>query len=66
DVFSGAPARASGEGAGEYVTRRELEELAHRVSQLSAIQLQMMTQLSQILALQTTAVTGRLDGEASR
>ncbi|MFJ8096568.1 type I polyketide synthase [Streptomyces griseofuscus] len=45
--------------AGDFVTRGELEELARRVAQLSQIQLQMMSQLSQLLALQAAAVTGR-------
>jgi hypothetical protein len=41
------------------VTRGELEELQRRVLQLSQIQLQMMSQLSQLLALQTAAVADR-------
>ncbi|WP_448322284.1 phosphopantetheine-binding protein [Streptomyces sp. CO7] len=45
--------------AGDLVTRGEMEELARRVNQLSQIQLQMMSQLSQLLALQAASVTGR-------
>ncbi|MEL5956204.1 hypothetical protein AADR41_15775, partial [Streptomyces sp. CLV115] len=37
------------------VTRQELRELALRVQQLSQIQLQMLTQLSQLLALQSNS-----------
>ncbi|MEV1087749.1 type I polyketide synthase [Streptomyces microflavus] len=38
-----------------FVTRQEYMELAERVQELSRIQLQMLTQLSQLLALQTGA-----------
>lgn len=45
-----------------YATRQELEDLAQKVQQLSRIQLQMMSQLSQLLALQTATATARLNG----
>ncbi|OSC65040.1 hypothetical protein B5180_31395, partial [Streptomyces sp. BF-3] len=38
-----------------FITRREYQELAGRVEQLSRIQLQMLTQLSQLLTLQAGA-----------
>ncbi|MFJ8630688.1 type I polyketide synthase [Streptomyces sp. NPDC093568] len=57
------PAPAS---APEHVTREELEDLARKVQQISQIQLQMMSQLSQLLALQTAAATDRLNGKADR
>ncbi|WKU43737.1 beta-ketoacyl synthase N-terminal-like domain-containing protein [Streptomyces sp. VNUA116] len=52
-------------GVPEYATRRELEDLAHKLQQISQIQLQMMTQLSQLLALQTAAATSGLNGTAA-
>ncbi|MEU8548006.1 beta-ketoacyl synthase N-terminal-like domain-containing protein [Streptomyces roseoverticillatus] len=55
------PAPASG-----YATRRELEDLAHKLQQISQIQLQMMSQLSQLLSLQTTAAAVRLNGTVAR
>ncbi|MFF4219579.1 type I polyketide synthase [Streptomyces nondiastaticus] len=66
-----APARIAPEplvpaaGVPEYATRRELEDLAHKLQQISQIQLQMMTQLSQLLALQTAAATSGLNGTAA-
>ncbi len=42
----------------EYATRQELADLARQIHQLSQIQLQLMTQLSQLLALQTAAGSG--------
>ncbi|MEU9849771.1 beta-ketoacyl synthase N-terminal-like domain-containing protein [Streptomyces sp. NPDC047985] len=56
-----APADASG-----YATRQELEELAQRLHQISQIQLQMMSQLSQLLSLQTASAALRLNGEAAQ
>jgi hypothetical protein len=52
--------------APEYATREELEDLAHKIQQMSRIQLQMMSQLSQLLALQTAAVTDRLNGKVAQ
>ncbi|MET9415306.1 phosphopantetheine-binding protein, partial [Streptomyces klenkii] len=52
-------------GAPAYATRRELEDLAHKLQQISQIQLQMMSQLSQLLALQTAATTSRLGDTAA-
>ncbi|MFF7725017.1 type I polyketide synthase [Streptomyces sp. NPDC008001] len=64
-----APAPASepvvpAAGAPEYATRRELEDLAHKLQQISQIQLQMMSQLSQLLSLQTAAAASGLNGKA--
>ncbi|MCF3101569.1 acyltransferase domain-containing protein [Streptomyces roseoverticillatus] len=53
-------------GAPEYATRRELEDLAHKLQQISQIQLQMMSQLSQLLSLQTSAAAVRLNGTVAR
>ncbi|MGW1202649.1 type I polyketide synthase [Streptomyces cyaneofuscatus] len=56
-----APQRPAGPAPGlspqdtGFVTRQEYMELAKRVQELSRIQLQMLTQLSQLLALQTDA-----------
>ncbi len=58
-----APAPAP---APEYATREELEDLAHKLHQIAQIQLQMMSQLSQLLALQTASVTGRLNGKVAK
>ncbi|MFI9627927.1 type I polyketide synthase [Streptomyces sp. NPDC052042] len=55
-----APAPTSG-----YATRQELEDLARRLQDISRIQLQMMSQLSQLLSLQNASATHRLDGEAA-
>ncbi|QLE75883.1 acyltransferase domain-containing protein [Streptomyces rectiverticillatus] len=52
--------------APEYATRRELEDLAHKLQQISQIQLQMMSQLSQLLSLQTAAATVRLNGKVAQ
>ncbi|QOV40692.1 acyltransferase domain-containing protein [Streptomyces ferrugineus] len=52
--------------ASEYATREELEDLAHKIQQMSRIQLQMMNQLSQLLALQTASVTERLNGQVAK
>ncbi|WDV49080.1 acyltransferase domain-containing protein [Streptomyces coeruleorubidus] len=52
--------------APEYATREELEDLAHKIQQMSRIQLQMMSQLSQLLALQTASVTERLNGKVAK
>ncbi|MBB5121988.1 type-I PKS [Streptomyces eurocidicus] len=54
------PAPAASAPAPEYATRAELEDLAHKLHQISQIQLQMMSQLSQLLALQTAAATSGL------
>ncbi|MFI7237496.1 type I polyketide synthase [Streptomyces cyaneofuscatus] len=43
-----------------FVTRQEYLEMAKRVQELSRIQLQMLTQLSQLLSLQTDATTAPL------
>ncbi|MEW1693225.1 type I polyketide synthase [Streptomyces sp. NPDC091265] len=51
-----APAPTPAGADAGFVTRQELTELSQRVQQLSQIQLQMLTQLSQLLALQTGAV----------
>jgi acyl carrier protein len=62
-----APAPApAGDPAPEYATREELEDLAHKIQQMSQIQLQMMSQLSQLLALQTATVTERLNGKVAK
>ncbi|MFF6979884.1 type I polyketide synthase [Streptomyces sp. NPDC008343] len=52
--------------APEYATREELEDLARKLQQISQIQLQMMSQLSQLLALQTASVTERLNGKVAK
>ncbi|GGX29072.1 type I polyketide synthase [Streptomyces lomondensis] len=59
-----APAATPPAPLPEYATREELEDLAHKIQQMSRIQLQMMSQLSQLLALQTASVTDRLNGKA--
>ncbi|MET9764611.1 beta-ketoacyl synthase N-terminal-like domain-containing protein [Streptomyces sp. NPDC006372] len=62
-----APAPAAGTASPpEYATREELEDLAHKIHQLSQIQLQMMSQLSQLLALQTATATDRLNGAVAK
>ncbi|MFC9679276.1 type I polyketide synthase [Streptomyces sp. NPDC056948] len=60
------PAPAGTASAPEYATREELEDLAHKIQQMSRIQLQMMSQLSQLLALQTAQVTDRLNGKVAK
>ncbi len=60
------PAAAGTASAPEYATREELEDLAHKIQQMSQIQLQMMSQLSQLLALQTASVTERLNGKVAK
>ncbi|MEU2268083.1 beta-ketoacyl synthase N-terminal-like domain-containing protein [Streptomyces olindensis] len=57
-----APAATPSAPAPAYATREELEDLADKIQQMSRIQLQMMSQLSQLLALQTASVTDRLNG----
>ncbi|MFD5857801.1 type I polyketide synthase [Streptomyces chartreusis] len=52
--------------APEYATREELEDLARKLQQMSQIQIQMMSQLSQLLALQTAAVSDRLNGSVAK
>ncbi|WP_432118764.1 type I polyketide synthase [Streptomyces sp. bgisy032] len=52
--------------APEYATREELENLARQLQQISRIQLQMMAQLSQLLALQTASATARLNGTVAQ
>ncbi|WP_062213649.1 type I polyketide synthase [Streptomyces sp. NBRC 109706] len=47
-------------------TRQELRELALRVQQMSQIQVQMMTQLSQLLALQNSSTAARADDGVAR
>ncbi|MFH8662957.1 type I polyketide synthase [Streptomyces afghaniensis] len=59
-------APAAGAPAPEYATRQELEDLADKIQQMSRIQLQMMSQLSQLLALQTASVTDRLNGKVAK
>ncbi|MEU0386620.1 type I polyketide synthase [Streptomyces chartreusis] len=61
-----APAPPGGAPTPEYATREELEDLAHKIQQMSRIQLQMMSQLSQLLALQTASVTDRLNGTVAK
>ncbi|RSN16619.1 type-I PKS [Streptomyces sp. WAC 01325] len=58
-----APAASA---APEYATREELEDLARKIQQMSQIQLQMMSQLSQLLALQTAAVSDRINGTVGK
>ncbi|GHG99947.1 type I polyketide synthase [Streptomyces lanatus] len=53
-------------GTPEYATREELEDLAHKIHQMSQIQLQMMSQLSQLLALQTASVADRVNGKVAK
>ncbi|MGX1567787.1 phosphopantetheine-binding protein [Streptomyces sp. NPDC055509] len=60
------PTPAATASAPEYATREELEDLAHKIQQMSQIQLQMMSQLSQLLALQTASVTDRLNGKVAK
>ncbi len=53
------PPPASAEPAApQYATRQELAELSRQIQQLSQLQLQLMTQLSQVLALQSATGTG--------
>ncbi|MFF9809698.1 type I polyketide synthase [Streptomyces coeruleorubidus] len=61
-----APAPADGAPAPQYATREELADLADKIQQMSRIQLQMMSQLSQLLALQTASVTDRLNGTVAK
>ncbi|WUH43867.1 acyltransferase domain-containing protein [Streptomyces sp. NBC_00443] len=61
-----APAPVTPASAPEYATREELEDLARKLQQISQIQLQMMSQLSQLLALQTASVTERLNGKVAK
>ncbi|WP_369275302.1 type I polyketide synthase [Streptomyces sp. R11] len=61
-----APAPVTPAAAPEYATREELEDLARKLQQISQIQLQMMSQLSQLLALQTASVTERLNGKVGK
>ncbi|MFJ8538970.1 type I polyketide synthase [Streptomyces sp. NPDC093591] len=61
-----APDATASASAPEYATREELEDLAHKIQQMSQIQLQMMSQLSQLLALQTASVTERLNGTVAK
>ncbi|MGK5632818.1 hypothetical protein, partial [Streptomyces sp. URMC 123] len=57
-----APARAGH----DHVTRRELEELARRVQQLSQLQVQLMSQVAQLLDRQLPAPAAAApDGKAS-
>ncbi|KMS77094.1 type-I PKS [Streptomyces viridochromogenes] len=65
-VFEPAPAAPASASLPEYATREELEDLAHKIQQMSQIQLQMMSQLSQLLALQTASVTERLNGKVAK
>lgn len=60
------PAAPVASAAPEYATREELEDLARKIQQMSQIQLQMMSQLSQLLALQTAAVSDRLNGTVAK
>ncbi|MDF3149464.1 phosphopantetheine-binding protein, partial [Streptomyces sp. T21Q-yed] len=60
------PAPAVPGPAPEYATREELEDLAEKIHQMSRIQLQMMSQLSQLLALQTASVSDRLNGKVAK
>ncbi|WP_051828536.1 type I polyketide synthase [Streptomyces bicolor] len=68
EPVAAAPARepVAAVPAAEYATREELENLAHKLQQMSRIQLQMMTQLSQLLALQTATTADRLNGRAAQ
>ncbi|MGV9880006.1 type I polyketide synthase [Streptomyces sp. NPDC003006] len=52
-----APAPVTGPAPVEYATRREVEDLVRQVHQLSQMQLQLMGQLSQLLAAQTAQAT---------
>ncbi|TXS49248.1 acyltransferase domain-containing protein [Streptomyces sp. uw30] len=65
-VLPPEPTRAAPAPAPEYATREELEDLAHKIQQMSQIQLQMMSQLSQLLALQTASVSDRLNGTVAK
>ncbi|MFI9718771.1 type I polyketide synthase [Streptomyces sp. NPDC052396] len=49
-----------------YATREELADLAEKLRQISRIQLQMMSQLSQLLSLQAASATERLHGTVTR
>lgn len=49
-----------------FVTRQELLELAQRVQQLSKIQLQVLTQLSQLLAVQSDSTATLPNDEVVR
>ncbi|MGW2226515.1 type I polyketide synthase [Streptomyces formicae] len=53
------PVAAQGSPAPEYATRQEVQDLVRQVHQLSQMQLQLMGQLSQLLAAQTTGRTDR-------
>ncbi|MFJ4961718.1 type I polyketide synthase [Streptomyces sp. NPDC088729] len=55
-----------GDGDSAFITRKEYQELAGRVEQLSRIQLQMLTQLSQLLTLQAAATTPAPEREGVR
>ncbi|MFD6435100.1 type I polyketide synthase [Streptomyces venezuelae] len=50
----------------EYATRLEVDDLVRQVHQLSQMQLQLMGQLSQLLAAQTAHVASAADGQAGR
>ncbi|UED87913.1 type I polyketide synthase [Streptomyces profundus] len=65
DAVHAVDAADAAEGAA-LVTRQELRELALRVQQMSQIQVQMMTQLSQLLALQNTAANAGQDEGVGR
>ncbi|MFF8786054.1 type I polyketide synthase [Streptomyces sp. NPDC015125] len=49
-----------------YATRQELEDLAQKLHQISQIQLQMMSQISQLLALQTASATLGFNGKVAK
>ncbi|MEV6121672.1 beta-ketoacyl synthase N-terminal-like domain-containing protein [Streptomyces sp. NPDC052077] len=61
-----APALPATDASEPCATRAELRELALRVQQLSQIQLQLMTQLTQLLALQGAATADRPHDGAAR
>ncbi|MEV5975996.1 beta-ketoacyl synthase N-terminal-like domain-containing protein [Streptomyces sp. NPDC052114] len=65
-----APVAAQAPAPVEYATRREVEDLVRQVHQLSQIQLQLMGQLSQLLAAQAAQVNQAAqtaaDGKAGR
>ncbi|MEU6125918.1 beta-ketoacyl synthase N-terminal-like domain-containing protein [Streptomyces sp. NPDC047123] len=58
------PAPAPAAAPVEYATRREVDDLVRQVHQLSQMQLQLMGQLSQLLAAQTAQAVA--DGKADR
>ncbi|WLQ41133.1 type I polyketide synthase [Streptomyces laculatispora] len=62
----GAPPVPHAAADAGFVTRQELLELGQRVQQLSQIQLQMLTQLSQLLALQSNSAAALPDDEVVR